>query len=100
MEAWQSVQYRHRRQTNTLSKTNERQWSTIGGTFWAIVSARLHYRSSPEPLQVGHVTSFFPLQTEHGWWRTMSVVSSPVPWQARHGTVPEPLHSGHSIVVS
>jgi hypothetical protein len=30
----------------------------------------------------------------------MSVVSSPVPWQARHGTVPEPLHLGHSIVAS
>jgi hypothetical protein len=58
------------------------------------------YRSSPEPLQVGHVTSFFALQTEHGWWRTMSVESSGVPRQAKHGTVPEPLHLGHSIVVS
>jgi hypothetical protein len=29
----------------------------------------------------------------------MSVESSPVPWQAGHGTLPEPLHLGHSIVV-
>jgi hypothetical protein len=61
---------------------------------------QLDYRSSPRPLQVGHVIFFVPLQTGQGWCKTMSVVSCPVALQEVHGTVPLPLHAGHSIAFS